>query len=223
MNEMQTLREYHDARPGPSPEVVAEARARLNENTRTRDRHFRTWRRRYVLGAATVGAAAVVTVPLSTLGGGEPGGDQAFAAERLADGRIRVTMHELTGPPEITERRLEAVERELAALGVKAEIDLIPFGARCSVLPRGDLDHKANSSANVPVHIGSKDPEENKRAVFFVYPDHVKQGNTLVWMVSVQVRRGTKATAIATSFYQVRGPVEPCNPVPLGDQSRQPS
>ncbi|TDC55227.1 hypothetical protein E1281_13755 [Actinomadura sp. KC345] len=212
MDEMQTLREYHDARPGPSPEVVAEARARLDARTRTRERHVRAWRRRYVLGAAAVGAAVAVTVPLSTLGGG-PGGDQAFAAERLADGRIRVTMDELTGPPDVVQRRLDGIERELAAMGLKADIDLIPFGHRCSVSPRGDVDQVHHPV----VSIGSSDPNE-EQMVFYVRPDLVKPGNTLAWTVSVRHRDGRSAAAIGTAAYQVRGPAEPCDPVPLGQQ-----
>lgn len=212
MDEMQMLREYHDARPGPSPEVIAQARARLDEKTRTRQRPVRARRQRYVLGAATIGLAAIVTVPLSTIGG-EPGGDQAYAAERLPDGRIKVTLHDFTGPPEVVQRRLDGVERELAALGTKADITLIPFHTRCFISPRGDVDWETNRHADA-VNDGWHLPDRDRRAVFYVHPDRIKPGNTLVWTLSLD--RGKSSSAWKMNSYQVRGPVKPCNPVPVG-------
>ncbi|MES9540877.1 hypothetical protein [Actinomadura sp. NPDC000600] len=209
MDEMRMLREYHDARPGPSSEVTAQARARLEERARTRERRFRV-RRRYVLGVAAIGAAAVATVPL----GGGSGGDQAYAAERLPDGRIKVTMDDLAGPPAIIERRLDRVERELAALGVKADIELIPSQTECSSVPRGDLDVEANRRAS-PVDDGWLLPHRDKRAIFYVHPERIKPGNTLVWTLAVT--RAGGMTAVQLSLYQVRGPVKPCDPVPLGE------
>ncbi|MFF5263468.1 hypothetical protein ACFY4C_31455 [Actinomadura viridis] len=218
MDEMQMLREYHDARPGPSPEVVAQARARLDEKARTRERPFRARRQRYVLGAATVGLALIVTVPLSTIVG-EPGGDQAYAAERLPDGRIKVTVNDLTGPPEVVQRRLDGVERELAALGTKADITLIPFRTQCSVYPRGDADWETNRHADA-VNDGWHLPDRDRRAVFYVHPDRIKPGNTLVWTLSLH--RGKNSSASITNSYQVRGPAKPCNPVPIGQPRLRP-
>ncbi|TDD28229.1 hypothetical protein E1287_33090 [Actinomadura sp. KC06] len=212
MDELQMLRKHHDARPGPSREAVVEARARLDEKARTRERLPRAWRRRYVLGAATVGIAAVVTVPLSTIGTGEPGSDHAYAAERMPDGRIKVTMDDLTGPPGAIQHRLNGVERKLAALGINADIELLPFGMRCSVFPRGAADRETNSRTSA-VDDGWLLPDRDKRAVFFVHPDRIKPGNTLLWTLSVH--SGNGSTAVATNSYQVRGPAEPCTPVPL--------
>lgn len=211
MDEMQMLREHHDARPGPSPQVVAEARARLDEKARSRERLSRGWRRRYALGAATVAVAAVVTVPLSTIGD-RTGGDQAYAAERLPDGRIKVTMHDLTGPPEVVQRWLDGVERRLAKLGIRADIELLPLGARCSVFPRGDLDRETNSRTSA-VDDGWLLPNRDKHAIFYVHPDRIKPGNALVW--TLIVHRSQAATAVGTNSYQVRGPVKPCDPILL--------
>ncbi|MEO3829719.1 hypothetical protein [Actinomadura sp. B10D3] len=216
MDEMQMLREYHGARPGPSPEVVAEVRARLREKSRTPARPAP--RRRYVVGAAAVATAAVAIVPLGTLGG-ESGGGRAYAAERLPDGRIKVTMDDLSGPPEVVQRRLDGVERKLAALGVKADIGFIPFFTRCSTIPRGDLDEETNRRTTA-VDDGWLLPDRDERAIFYVHPERIKPGNTLVWTISVN--RTTGATAVGFSSYQVRGPVKPCNPVPLPQRDRLP-
>ncbi|WP_021594161.1 hypothetical protein [Actinomadura welshii] len=214
MDEMQMLRKYHDARPGPSPEVVAEARVRLRERARTPARPAP--RRRYVVGAAAVATAAVAIVPLGTLGGGS-GGSRAYAAEPLPDGRIKVTMDDLTGPPEVIQRRLDGVERKLAALGVKADIELQPVHMRCSNIPRGELDQETNRHTTA-VDDGWLLPNRDKRAIFYVHPERVKPGNTLVWTLSVHGPKG--AFSVAFSIYQVRGPVKPCDPVPLPQLER---
>jgi hypothetical protein len=208
MDEMRMLREYHDARPGPSPEVVAEARVRLRERARRPRRPAVP--RRYVVGAAAAAAAAVAIVPLGTAGGG-PGGGQAYAAEPLPDGRIKVTVDDLMGPPEEVQRRLDGVERRLAALGVRADIQLIPVHTRCP-FPRGDLDRDANERS-VPVSDGWGLPDRDKRAVFYVHPKRIRPGNTLVWTISV--RRDKGPAVYGLNLYQVRGPVQPCKPVPL--------
>jgi hypothetical protein len=208
--EMQILRDYHDSRPGPSPEVIAHARARLDDAALGRTRTVRQRRRRYVLGAAIVGAAAAVTVPLAALPGGE--GDQAYAAERLPDGRIKVTIDDITGPRNIVQRRLDRLERRLATLGAKVQIDLIPAYHRCPVFPRGDFDRETNQRTSALIIGGDLYPGENT-SLFYLRPDRIKPGNTLVWELSVNTTN--KLSSVATRVYQVRSPVEPCNPVPI--------
>jgi hypothetical protein len=219
MDEMQMLREYRDARPGPSPKAVAEARARLDGRARKPRGLSPVWRRRYLLGAAAAGVAVVVTVPLGVLGG-EPGDDRAYAAVRLPDGRIKVTMDDLTGRPGDVQHRLDGIERRLAALGVDAVIDFTPASTRCSTFPRGELDQEANSRANA-VDDGWLLPNRDKRAVFYVHPERIKPGNSLVWTISLS--RSGRMTAVGTQSYQVRGPVKPCRPVPLDYRGPIPS
>jgi hypothetical protein len=208
-DELQLLRDHHGSRPGPSSEVIAHARARLDEAARGRTRRVPSRRRRYALGAAVVGVTAAVTVPLAVLPG--DGGDQAYAAEPLPDGRIKITIRDVTGPPELVQPRLDKLERRLAALGAKAQIDLVPPHHVCSVFPRGDLDRKTNQRTSALIGGGDLYPGENT-SLFYLRPNRIKPGNTLVWELSVE--ESSKAVSILLRVYQVRGPTEPCKPLP---------
>lgn len=214
MNEMKLLRQHHDTRSGPSPEVVAHARALLEERARTSPsrptlRARPRWRR-YALGAA-VGVAAVAVIPLAAINGDRS--DQAYAAEALPDGRIKVTFRDLNAPPKVVQRRLDRLERRLDALGVNAAIDYIPFFHRCSVFPRGAF-YQEDNLARPPAVTGSDGPGDD--AIIYIYPDRIKRGRTLVMTLSM--RRGTSSAVAIQMPYLVRGPAKPCNPVPINSR-----
>jgi hypothetical protein len=84
MDELQMLRDRHDALPGPSPEAVADARHRLQSHMRSPVRAGRrSWR--WGLGAVLVaGAAAAVIVPLQARDGDAPRSVNVAATEVLS-------------------------------------------------------------------------------------------------------------------------------------------
>ncbi|TDD83420.1 hypothetical protein E1293_14735 [Actinomadura darangshiensis] len=209
MDEMRLLREHHGARPGPSPEVAAHARALLEERARTASSPVRAklrWRR-YALSAAA-GVAAVSLIPLAPING-DPG-DRAYAAEALPDGRIKVTFDDLDAPPKVVQRRLDGLERRLDALGVQAVIDFIPFFSRCSVFPRGTFYQDDNDGS--PTWTGPERAGDN--TLVYIYPGRIKPGRTLVMALSAD--KVGVSSAVKIGAYVVRGPAKPCDPVPVG-------
>ncbi|MEU4835972.1 hypothetical protein [Streptosporangium sp. NPDC023615] len=169
-------------------------------------------------GVATIAAATAVAVPLA-IGSPTP----AYALTENADGSINLTINEFRDP--------EQVERELAELGVRADITYLPLGKRCgnarAPFVKGD---KADVSAE---DLSSKDPVvqarirkrmENlpsARAIrpkngITIHPRHIERGQIV--MIEVQenpVEPTVERPGVAWGFTGrlTEGPVAPCQVV----------
>ncbi|MEV0400009.1 hypothetical protein [Actinoallomurus sp. NPDC050550] len=214
MNEMKMLRDHRDAQPGPTPDAIAQARARLTDQahlTARRPRRPMPSRRwRYALIAtAVVGAAAAAAVAPAVLGGQDT--SRAYAAERLPNGTIRVTLHEFTDSA--------GLQRRLNALGVHAAVDYLPSGWLCAA-GRATIDVTANQPAVIEddqAHVAHPRPTKAGDRIFYIHPDRIKPGQTLVWIMTYDhAALSRRAGYVVTmSTYLARGPVKPCKPVPL--------
>jgi hypothetical protein len=206
MDEMKMLRDHRDAQPGPTPDVVARARARLTDQARLRTRvpggrRTRSRGRRYAwVAAAVAGAAAVAVLAPAALRGKQA--DRAYAAERLPNGTIKVTLREFVDSA--------GLQRRLNALGVHAVVDYLPPGLRCTD-GRAAIDTSVNPQPEI-VH-----PSESEALTFYVHAEHMRSGQTLLWTMTYGKNALDRHPPYAVSIlsYLVRGPVKPCNPVPL--------
>ncbi|MBC6458241.1 hypothetical protein [Actinomadura sp. HBU206391] len=211
MNEMQMLRDHRDSRPDTTPASVTQARARLTAHARSESARTRrpalSHGRRYVLAAVGVaGAAMAALIAPAVLGGGHS--DQAYAVERLPDGKIKVTLREFTDSA--------ALQRRLNAMGVRAVVTYLPRDARCTE-PRAALvdgpqplvvDHR-NPFPPHPGRVRLGD------LTFYIHPDRIGPGQTLVWTMNYDrdLRFRNRAFAFSTNAYLARGPVRPCEPI----------
>ncbi|MEV6866677.1 hypothetical protein AB0M44_37485 [Streptosporangium subroseum] len=174
-------------------------------------------RRRLLAGAAIAGiaAAALITVPLAT--GAE---NPAYAVTRQQDGSIEVKINEFRDP--------ELLERDLAALGVKAEVSYVPPGKGCWRTPFTSPDPEFTVE-----ELRSKDPKvqaERRRkmdnspsakayelelgAKIRIFPDRIKEGQTAVMEVmenSAQTPSPQKPGVLwSFSFRLANGPFGEC-------------
>lgn len=191
-------------------ELKAEVSARA-VRARSRSR----LRRRLLTGAAAAGiAAALIVVPLAT--GAE---NPAYAVTRQADGSITVKLNELRDP--------ELLERDLAALGVKAEVRYPPSGKMCSrdftgADPKIALEELTSTDPKVKAAVQRKVDNSPSAQAFDlekggnirIFPDHIKQGQTAVMEFtenSDQTSGPEKRRMLwSFSFQLANGPVSEC-------------
>ncbi|MDF5752865.1 hypothetical protein [Spongiactinospora sp. TRM90649] len=177
-------------------------------------------RRRLMWGAGVVGAAAsaLVAVPLVS-GQGTP----AYAVTERPDGSINLTITEF--------RDADQVERDLAELGVTADITYLPLGKRCDAgrarpIP-GDMTGFAKEE------LQSKDPavrerirkatraQPSYRAIrpedgITIYPRFIERDQKVLIEVMEnpeQVSRERPGVAWAFSGRLAVGPIAPCRVV----------
>jgi hypothetical protein len=209
MNEMQMLRDHRDAQPGPTPDAVARARARLTDQSilTTRARRpmpSRRWRYALVAAGTSAAAAVAVVVPAALDGDNT---QPAYAAERLPNGTIRVTLREFADPA--------GLQRRLAALGVHAAITYLPYGSQCAP-DRATVDDRYRGIQPVMYSV----PQDNGRPAnswtFTIDAHRMRPGQTLLWELSYRPvgRGGVMAMGLSRTFV-ARGRVKPCKRIPL--------
>lgn len=147
------------------------------------------------LSAAVAGVAAATTVVL--LNTGSP----AYAVTKGSDGAVSVQINEFNDP--------DGLEADLAAAGVKAVVDYLPFGQTCKV-PRGA---SGSSQGQFKTSIG----KEGGLISFRIEKGQVPAGETLVLAIS-KAETGAGDPPSSTSLQIVKGAVAPCEvisaPVP---------
>jgi hypothetical protein len=204
MNEMKMLRDHRDAQPGPTPETVAHARARLTDQTRLTARARRpipARRWRYALVAA--GAAAAATAAVAGGNNTRP----AYAAERLPNGTIKVTLREFTDSA--------GLQRRLDALGVHATVNYLPRDMHCAP-GRATVDDRVNSQPEVVetpwAHVTRPRTAD---LIFYIHADRIRPGQTLVWEMTYDhdAQGQFRGMMLGTRAFLARGPVKPCKPI----------
>ncbi|WP_214105752.1 hypothetical protein [Acrocarpospora catenulata] len=173
-------------------------------------------RRRLLAGAAVTGtaAAALIIIPLAT--GAE---NPAYAVTRQPDGSIHVKINEFRDP--------ESLERDLAELGVKAQIWFTPPGKMCSrnftsADPDVALEELNSPDPEVLAAARQKLANSPSRQAFTmepkggvrIFPDRIKQGQTAV-MEFIEASGQTSGPAKpqvlwSFSFQLANGPVGEC-------------
>lgn len=175
-------------------------------------------RPRFLAGVGIVAAAAAVAVPL-VAGQQSP----AYALTKNPDGSINLKINEFRDP--------DQVERDLAEMGVPADITYLPLGKRCAdgraPFLAGDL------TSFTKKELESKDPAVQARIVrkmknrpsskaieprngITIHPEFIKPGQSLVIEVNENRMRGdAKHTEVLWQFtgQLTDGPVKPCEVV----------
>lgn len=181
-------------------------------------------RRRLLAGAAVAGIAAAAAVAVPFLNGSVT---PAYAVTENTDGTITLKINEFRDPAQ--------VEKDLAALGLTADVSYVKPGTRCAP-DRGHTDAGPSFSKE---EINSRDPEVQKRireaisnspngkafrmgrGEVRISPQHVKPGQTAVMEFTEnedQTSGPEKPRALwQFSGYLVTGPVKACKVV--GDPS----
>ncbi|WP_433245753.1 hypothetical protein ACQPYK_44000 [Streptosporangium sp. CA-135522] len=194
-----------------------ELKAEINERA-ARGPVRRPMRRRLLAGVAVAGiaAAAVVAVPLIT-GSESP----AYALTRNGDGSITLKINEFRDP--------DQVEKDLADLGVKADVSYVEPGKRCAP----DRFRLIGEPTFTPEELKSKDPAVKRRVLkaiddtpsrraydtvpgggLRIYPDRIKPE----WKVVMEFAENEDQTSGPEkprvlwqfSFQVTDGPVKPC-------------
>ncbi|MEU5865582.1 MULTISPECIES: hypothetical protein [unclassified Nonomuraea] len=152
---------------------------------------------------AAAGVAAVATVAATGLFGGGP----AYAVTGTADGGVSVEINAFRDPG--------GLASELAAAGVKAVVDYLPYGQTCKE-PRGQ---RGGGEGRFETSIG----RSGDGISFRIAKGQVPAGQTLVLAVTLD-SSGPEAPPMSTSLQIVKGAVSPCEPAampvpPAGDQN----
>ncbi|GAA3032422.1 hypothetical protein [Streptosporangium longisporum] len=173
---------------------------------------------RLAWAGAGLAVAAAVAVPLA-IGSQTP----AYALTRNADGSISLTIHEFRDP--------EQVERDLADLGVRADITYLPLGRRCgnvraSFVEGDDVGVSAErlESTDPAVLTEARRRMKNLASAKAIRPEngitidprHIRAGQTV--MIEVQenpVRPDRERPGVAWAFTGrlTEGPIAPCRVV----------
>ncbi|MFI6814230.1 hypothetical protein ACIBG7_17580 [Nonomuraea sp. NPDC050328] len=186
-------------------------------------------RRRLLAGAAVAGIAAAAAVAVPFLNGA---GTPAYAVAKNADGTITLKINEFRDPAQ--------VEKDLAALGLTADVSYVKPGSRCAP-DRGETDSGPSFSKE---ELASKDPEVRKRinaaidnspngkafkmggGEVRIRPQHIKPGQTAVMEFTEnedQTSGPEKPRALwQFSGYLVTGPVKPCTVIDDPSWSQMP-
>ncbi|GLW97614.1 hypothetical protein [Microtetraspora sp. NBRC 16547] len=167
-----------------------------------------------VLGLA---AAAAVAVPM-VVGTDTP----AYALTKNADGSINLKIHEFRDP--------DQVERDLAGMGVTADITYLPLGKWCGNLrvTPVDGDHLSMS----PEELASEDPAVTEKARkrllssisykaiemrngITIHPEYIKPGQVAVIEVAENQVKPTDSPGVVWSVrgHLSAGPAKPCQVV----------
>jgi hypothetical protein len=125
--------------------VLMELKAEIVARNQARRRRVR---RRLFTGVAVAGIAAVAAVAVPFLNGSET---PAYAVTKNTDGTITLKINEFRDPVQ--------VEKDLARLGLSADVSYVKPGTRCAP-GRGDTDDGPSFSKE---ELKSKDPAVRKR------------------------------------------------------------
>ncbi|MBO2454160.1 hypothetical protein J4573_44230 [Actinomadura barringtoniae] len=192
-------------------ELKAEAVRRADEQRARRSRKAVTIR---VAAAAAIAAACtLVAIVAPTFTGSRAA---AYALTRNADGSITVTIKEFRDP--------ERLERDLAEHGARTDITYLPQHERCTEDDRGvpvdpqpppgtPMRSKAMDEwvAKYGYHLPTSrairmmSPEKSPNS-FAIFPEHIKQGQTLV----VQIGESHRTKQWKLGAFLIAGPVKPC-------------
>jgi hypothetical protein len=222
MDELKPLLAELEHQPPPT---LARQRLRLDEAVARDARAGRAWRgsvrwlsgRRLAVGGALAGMAAAVGFAVPALVGA---GTPAYALTKNPDGSINLRIHEFRDP--------DQVERDLAELGVRADITYLPLGKRCGnsrgrPVPGDEVKvpEEMLTSTDPAVRAEARKRLENRpsyRAVrpengVTIYPEHIGQDQTVV--IEVMENRAEPSGQRPRVLWQysgrlVTGPVEPC-------------
>ncbi|HUR02141.1 MAG TPA: hypothetical protein VM347_06365 [Nonomuraea sp.] len=174
-------------------------------------------RRRLLTGGAVAAIAAAAAVAVPFLNGSET---PAYAVTKNSDGTITLKINEFRDP--------DQVEKDLAAVGVTADVSYVKPGTRCAP-DRGDADFGPSFSKE---ELKSKDPKVHKKireaiensangktfkmgsGQVRISPQYIKPGQTAVMEFTEnadQTSGPEKPRALwGFSGYLVTGPVKPC-------------
>ncbi|MEV6860541.1 hypothetical protein AB0M44_06010 [Streptosporangium subroseum] len=186
-------------------------------------------RRRLLAGAAVAGIAAAAAIAVPFLNGS---GTPAYAITKNTDGTITLKINEFRDPAQ--------VEKDLAALGLTADVSYVKPGTRCAP----DRGHTNVGPSFSKEEINSRDPEVRKRiqeainnspnvkaikmggGEVRISPQHIKPGQTAVMEFTEnedQTSGPEKPRALwQFSGYLVTGPVKPCEAVDDPSWSKMP-
>jgi hypothetical protein len=184
---------------------------------RNNDRHRRGRRRRLITGAAVAGLAAVAALTVPFLSGSET---PAYAVTKNTDGTITLKIIEFRDPAQ--------VEKDLAAVGLTADVSYTKPGTRCAP-ERGQTEAGPTFSKE---ELKSKDPEVHRKireaienspngkafklggGELRINPQLVKAGQTAVmeFTENADQTSGPEKPRPLWEFsgYIVTGPVKPC-------------
>ncbi|WP_051753659.1 hypothetical protein [Streptosporangium amethystogenes] len=186
-------------------------------------------KRRLLAGAAVAGIAAAAAVAVPFLNGA---GTPAYAVTKNTDGTITLKINEFRDPAQ--------VEKDLAALGLTADVSYVKPGTRCAP-DRGPTDAGPSFSKE---ELSSKDPEVRKRmreaienspngkafrmghGEVRINPQYIKPGQTAVmeFTENEDQTSGPEKPRALWQFggYLVTGPVKPCKIVDDPSWSKMP-
>ncbi|MCG5218342.1 hypothetical protein [Streptosporangium sp. KLBMP 9127] len=171
--------------------------------TRTAEEHMvitapnRRGSRRRIMGlaAAVTGVAAATTVALTLYGGAAT---PAFAVEKSPDGSVEVQVNEF--------RDSAGLKAELAKAGITAVVDYLPKDQTCKS-PRGE--HSA-PEGKLTINVST-----NEQGISFrIEEGQIAADQTLVLAFSVD-QDAPGEPPVASSIEMVKGPVAPCEAVPM--------
>ncbi|GLW11148.1 hypothetical protein Misp01_62760 [Microtetraspora sp. NBRC 13810] len=163
--------------------------------------------RRMLAAAVAVGAAAAAAVMIPLVTGTETA---AYALTTRPDGSIILKIHDFRDP--------DLVERDLAALGVTADIAYLELSQQCSPARRANRAYESWE----PAEPGERSPDFQAAhpvagtGGIGIFPRHIKRGETLVMDIreNMEPEDPEKPRAVwMMTAYLADGPVSPCVPV----------
>ncbi|HEU5026247.1 MAG TPA: hypothetical protein VFV01_15120 [Spirillospora sp.] len=212
MNDLTQLEEFGRRLDG-AVDVAARGRqrARLMQEAGARAPERTAWHRRPAVRRLAVTAASGTAVAaaalLATVATGSSG-SPAYAAQRLPDGTIKVTIREFRDAP--------GLERRLRSLGVRAVITYLPTGTRCVHTPawqRRLTDDRSPVFELVDKFDKHHVPVDYKEAI--VHPDRIPAGYTVYLEVNYDRAGGAglwKGEVIGAAEALASGPADRCAP-----------
>ncbi|MFD9946364.1 hypothetical protein ACFWYW_30130 [Nonomuraea sp. NPDC059023] len=198
MNELKSM--WATVQPG-TEEDLAGARRRLLNGMRPR-RRFTAPRLLVAAGAA----AAVVATPLIVATG-----TPAYAVTTNPDGTITVAVNELRDP--------EALEADLRAAGVNADVTFLPTDTWCAETPRFDSVDAAYNGNEVFTRGKEKEWRSFQATRVLslreikISPEHIRPGETVVLEYS-EMPAGPAPWRLGTWLAKAGSTVKSCTPIP---------
>ncbi|GAA3298023.1 hypothetical protein Dvina_52645 [Dactylosporangium vinaceum] len=152
-----------------------------------------TRRRRPVAVAAVAATSAVALGAVLITQLNQP----AYAVSRDDDGSVRVSIFDYRDP--------DGLRARLAAFGVRAQVDFLPFDRTCRE-PRADYV----PAAAMPLALVEWPEPGRNDSYFRIHPQYIAPGQTLVYTVRVNRKAHDQRAAIRLA----NGPVAACDQVP---------
>ncbi|MFI6299068.1 hypothetical protein ACIBEJ_46285 [Nonomuraea sp. NPDC050790] len=202
---MNELKSMWATIPPATQEDLAGARRRLMDGMSPRRRRFAATPRL----AVAAGAAAAVAAAALVVGTGTP----AYAVTTNPDGTITVAVNELRDP--------EALEADLLAAGVRADVTFLPTDTWCAETPRfdsvdgaygGDKPHERGDEKGWRSFRATKPISQRE---LLISPQHVWPGETVVLEYS-ETPAGPAPWQLGTWLAKAGSTVKPCTPIPRG-------